>query len=129
MDATSNVVADELPCPVVPDGNEKTAAALRDEVERTSAVLHEHVDELRERMQTRVESLRNPFGVHDFIESKPLAACGIALFAGALLGLMKGRPGFGATTKQIGASVGSTLAQQATSRILNRVVGGFLPRW
>lgn len=102
----------------------QTAESLRDEIEATSRLLHEHIDELRERLQHRIDSLRNPLGLHDRVAQHPFAACGIALVAGATVGFLRSAEGAPReVARRVGARVGDTIAGQIASRVFGRMVG------
>ena len=102
----------------------ETAESLREEIEATGRVLHEHIDELRERLQQRLDSLRNPFGVHDHVTRYPFAACGMALVAGVTLGLLQNSGGASLRIAQrFGAHARDTIAGQVASRFLSRMAG------
>jgi hypothetical protein len=121
MDAAYDV-GREIP----PGQGEKlqTAESLRDEIEATSRILHEHIDELRERLQHRIDSLRNPLGLHDRVVQHPFTACGIALVAGATVGFLRSAEGAPReVARRFGARVGDTIAGQVASRFFDRMVG------
>jgi hypothetical protein len=128
MDATHNVVPEQPPAPL-PASEEvvKTAESLREEIEATSRLLHDHVDELKERVQHRIDSLRNPLGLHDRLVERPLAACGVAFLAGITVGVLRGNRGLHGAARRVGSSVGSSFASQLASRLLERVLAASRP--
>jgi ElaB/YqjD/DUF883 family membrane-anchored ribosome-binding protein len=123
MDATHDV-GPESPHTPLPASEEegKTAESLREEIEATSRILHDHVDELKERVQHRIDSLRNPLGLHDRLVERPLAACGVAFLAGMAVGVLRGNRGLHGAARRVGSSLGSSFASQLASRLLDRMV-------
>lgn len=116
MDATHDAVGQE-PSTAAGDVLE-TAERLREEIRVTGQVLHDHVDELRQHLNHRVESLRNPFGLRESVEQRPLVACSVAFAAGVVISGLRNRPVPTAIVRHFGGVLGSSLVGQVAARML-----------
>jgi hypothetical protein len=109
----------------------RSAEAIREEISLTSQALHDRLDELRGRLYSRFGSFSNPLHVRERIQARPLAACGVALLVGVVLGARRGFSGpvvafrgVGRASSRVVRGVGQTVGAQVTSAVLSRFLGG-----
>jgi len=131
MDAAHDVAL-EPQIPVHPEEALKTAERLREEIQTTSKVLHQHVEDLREHLKGRLKEYRDPLGVHEWIDKRPLTGCGLALLAGIGCGVFRSVPSstrliskeaLGLSTgvlRGVGLTCGNTIGAMIASRFLGR---------
>jgi hypothetical protein len=135
MDATPNVAParqgqGKRPLPAQSLEN-RSAAAVRQQIYSTLDDLHRRVAELQGYIDFRFGTIKDPLHVRERVAAQPIRACGIALVAGVVCGMLRAhrlprvfaRQALlvsGGVVRGAGATLGSTLV----SDLLIRALGG-----
>lgn len=137
MDATPNVEslrpergATPLPASRV---EYQSAAAVRQEIYATLAELHSRVEELQGYVHSRFGSIDDPLHVRERIAAQPIRACGLALVAGVVCGVLRVHKlpwNFARRVLYISGGVvrgaGATLGSKLASDLVGQAIGS---RW
>ena len=68
---------------------QQSAASVRHEIYSTLDDLHARVEELQKYIHSRFGSIDDPIHIREKIVERPMRACGIALVAGVVCGVMR----------------------------------------